>query len=148
MGSEMCIRDRVVDCVVDAVVPDPVARDAQLGQLVPHHVGGQSEEIGARVAPAQVRIAVHVAGLHAGDVVQVVTAQGSAVLLKVEAPGDFRGSYTMEAPGFARVEILREFVPGLPMLPALISNPVYFDPSDVPTSIGMVGEDYERQFKL
>jgi len=33
----------------------------------------------------------------------------------------------METPGFARVEILREFVPGLPMLPALISNPIYFD---------------------
>ncbi|MEJ5309122.1 MAG: CehA/McbA family metallohydrolase [Anaerolineae bacterium] len=70
----------------------------------------------------------HVTGLHAGDVLQVITAQGSAILLKAETPGDFRGSYTIEAPGFARVEILREFVPGLPMLPALISNPVYFDP--------------------
>jgi hypothetical protein len=34
----------------------------------------------------------------------------------------------MQAAGFARVEILRKFLPGLPLLPALISNPIYFDP--------------------
>ena len=32
----------------------------------------------------------------------------------------------MEAAGFARIEILRRFLPGLPLLPALISNPIYF----------------------
>lgn len=73
---------------------------------------------------------IAVTGLQAGDVLQVVTAQGSVPLLKAEAPGDFRGSYTLEAPGFARVELLREFVPGLPWLPALISNPIYFDRSE------------------
>ena len=31
------------------------------------------------------------------------------------------------APGFVRVEILRAFIPGIPRLPALISNPIYFD---------------------
>ncbi len=70
---------------------------------------------------------VAVTGLRAGDVLQVVTAQGSTPLLKAETNGNFRGYYTMEAPGFARVEVLREFVPGLPMLPALVSNPIYFD---------------------
>jgi hypothetical protein len=33
----------------------------------------------------------------------------------------------METPGFARMEIQRGFLPGLPLLPALISNPIYFD---------------------
>jgi hypothetical protein len=33
----------------------------------------------------------------------------------------------MPRPGFARVEVLRSFLPGVPMLPALISNPIYFD---------------------
>jgi hypothetical protein len=33
----------------------------------------------------------------------------------------------MDAAGFARVEVLREFIPGIPPLPALISNPIYFD---------------------
>jgi hypothetical protein len=70
---------------------------------------------------------VTVTGLHAGDILQVVTAQGGTPLLKAETNGDYEGSFVMESPGFARVEILREFVPGLPMLPALISNPIYFD---------------------
>ena len=84
--------------------------------------------LGDSVPFARVKeLQVNVTGLRAGDVLQVVTAQGSTPLLKAETPGDFWGSYTMETPGFARVEILREFVPGLPMLPALISNPIYFD---------------------
>jgi hypothetical protein len=66
-------------------------------------------------------------GLLAGDILQVVTAQGSTALLKAEADGKFQGTCTLDAPGFARVEILRTFVPGLPLLPALISNPIYFD---------------------
>lgn len=70
---------------------------------------------------------IGITGLHAGDVVQVITAQGAAPLLKAETNGSFRGLYTMAAPGFARVEVLREFVPGVPMLPAVISNPIYFD---------------------
>jgi hypothetical protein len=63
-----------------------------------------------------------------GDVIQVVTACGNIPLLKAEANGAMRGIYTMEAAGFARIEVLRSFLPGLPLLPALISNPIYFDP--------------------
>src|SRR4030042_596231 len=66
-------------------------------------------------------------GLIAGDVVPVVTARGNAILVKAETDGDMRGGYTMPAPGFARIELLRSFLPGLPLLPALISNPIYFD---------------------
>ena len=69
----------------------------------------------------------NVAGLIAGDVVQVVTASGNLPLLKAEFEGAMRGGYSMPAPGFARIEILRSFLPGLPLLPALISNPIYFD---------------------
>jgi hypothetical protein len=65
--------------------------------------------------------------LLAGDVLQVVTARGSTPLLKAETDGSFQGQFTMDAAGFARIEILRGFVPGLPLLPALISNPLYFD---------------------
>lgn len=68
-----------------------------------------------------------VIGLLAGDVLQVLTARGSTSLLKAESDGKFQGTYTMDVPGFARIEILRSFVPGLPLLPALISNPIYFD---------------------
>jgi len=66
-------------------------------------------------------------GLLAGDVVQVVTRLGSAVVGKAQTDGEMRGIYLMDAPGFARIEILRSFLPGLPLLPALISNPIYFE---------------------
>jgi hypothetical protein len=66
-------------------------------------------------------------GLLAGDVLQVVTGGGSTLILKAETDGKFEGVYTMETAGFARIEIFRGFVPGLPLLPALISNPIYFD---------------------
>jgi len=66
-------------------------------------------------------------GLLAGDVLQVVTASGSTPLLKAEQDGRWQGTYTLDRPGFVWVEILRSFIPGLPLLPALISNPIYFD---------------------
>jgi hypothetical protein len=65
-------------------------------------------------------------GLLAGDIVQVVTGRQSEPILEAPAAGSFRTSYRMEMAGFARIEILRFFLPGLPRLPALISNPVYF----------------------
>ncbi len=66
-------------------------------------------------------------GLLAGDVVQVVTSSGFTPLLRAETDGGMRGVYRMQAVGFARLEVLRSFLPGLPLLPALISNPIYFD---------------------
>lgn len=66
-------------------------------------------------------------GLIAGDVVQVVTREGNIPLVKAEYDGEMRGIYTMKSPGFAFIEVLRSFLPGLPLLPALISNPLYFD---------------------
>jgi len=73
------------------------------------------------------QIEIKVSGLLAGDVVQMVTAHGNTPLLKAETDGEMRGVYPMEAAGFARIEILRSFLPGLPLLPGLISNPIYFE---------------------
>jgi hypothetical protein len=72
-------------------------------------------------------IQINARGLLGGDVLQVVTAKGATPLLKAKTDGRFEGTYNVDGPGFARVEILRAFVPGLPLLPALISNPIYFD---------------------
>jgi PHP domain len=66
-------------------------------------------------------------GLVAGDVVQVVTPRGTIQVLKAETNGTMNGVYDMSTPGFAFIEILRSFLPGLPLLPAAISNPIYFD---------------------
>jgi hypothetical protein len=83
---------------------------------------------GDSVPFASVReLQISLSGLLAGDVLQVVTGSGAAPLLKAETDGTFQGTYRMQGPGFARVELLRGFVPGLPLLPALLSNPIYFD---------------------
>lgn len=66
-------------------------------------------------------------GLLAGDVIRMVTASSSEQVLQAPADGRFSGAYAVQAPGFARLEIWRSFLPGLPMLPALISNPIYFE---------------------
>jgi hypothetical protein len=84
--------------------------------------------LGDTVAWAEAqKMDLKVDGLQRGDVVRVVTGSGSNILLEAPAPGLFETSYTMDAPGFARVEVLRAFLPGIPRLPALISNPIYFD---------------------
>jgi hypothetical protein len=72
-------------------------------------------------------IQIKASGLIAGDILQVVTAQGCTPILEAKMDGKFQGVYTLNAAGFARIEILRGFLPGLPLLPALISNPIYFD---------------------
>lgn len=71
-------------------------------------------------------ITFEVRGLLAGDEVKVITNAGSETLHKAEVEGLLNATYTMPAPGFARVEVARSFLPGLPMLPALLSNPIYF----------------------
>ena len=72
-------------------------------------------------------LTIHLENLLAGDVVRVVTANTATVVLQAPASGRFNLIHTMPAPGFARVEVLRAFLPGLPLLPALLSNPVYFN---------------------
>jgi len=84
--------------------------------------------LGDSVPFSQIReMKFRVSGLLAGDVVRVVTAHASQPLLKADTDGSLQATYTLEAAGFARLEVLRSFVPGLPPLPALISNPIYFD---------------------
>ena len=71
-------------------------------------------------------VEIHARGLLAGDEVKVITNTGSETLYKAESDGFLQATYHMKAPGFARVEVERAFLPGLPMLPALLSNPIYF----------------------
>ena len=70
---------------------------------------------------------IEASGLLAGDVLRVVTGRGAEVIFQAPTDGGVHLVYPMAEPGFARVEILRAFLPGLPMLPALLSNPLYFD---------------------
>lgn len=65
--------------------------------------------------------------LLAGDKVRLIVGKESSIIYDAPANGSFQMTYEMLQPGFARIEVLRSFLPGLPPLPALISNPIYFD---------------------
>jgi len=69
---------------------------------------------------------IEAAGLIAGDIVQVINQSEETVLFQAHSEGHVKLNFPVKAPGFVRVEILRTFLPGLPPLPALISNPIYF----------------------
>jgi hypothetical protein len=73
------------------------------------------------------QVHIKLESLQTGDVVRVVDANEARVILQAPAPGSFEVDYPISAPGFARVEVLRVFLPGVPPLPALLSNPIYFD---------------------
>lgn len=70
---------------------------------------------------------IHASGLVTGDLLRVVTGDSSEVIFKAETDAEVTVNYSMAGLGFARIEILRVFIPGLPPLPALITNPIYFD---------------------
>jgi hypothetical protein len=82
---------------------------------------------GSVLWPAVNELQIRVNGLLAGDVLRVVTPLGSDAIFQAPEAGSFASAYPIRSPGFARVEVLRSFLPGIPMLPALISNPIYFD---------------------
>jgi hypothetical protein len=75
----------------------------------------------------QKEVQINARGLLAGDVLHVATGQKTEALFSAPSDGDVSLTYGMEAPGFVRCEIWRSFLPGVPMLPALISNPIFFD---------------------
>ncbi len=63
--------------------------------------------------------------LKTGDVIRLVSAGDSIDLLQAASDGDAELIVPVPGPGFVRVEIYRTFLPGIPPLPALISNPIY-----------------------
>ena len=65
-------------------------------------------------------------GLKAGDVIRLVGASDHIDLFQAPADGEAELVAPVPGPGFLRVEIYRTFLPGVPPLPALISNPIYF----------------------
>jgi hypothetical protein len=102
--------------------PDGPALEMNAGECI----------MGDTVAWPEVKeIQITAAGLLTGDIIRVITPTTSTPILTAPAVGRFQAAYAIDAPGFARIEILRSFVPGLPMLPALISNPIYFEERSV-----------------
>jgi len=69
---------------------------------------------------------IQATGLQAGDILRLVSKDENLTLLQASGEGNFNAHLPVSQPGFYRVEILRVFLPGVPPLPALISNPLYF----------------------
>lgn len=66
-------------------------------------------------------------GLLKGDVVRLAGQAETTPILQAAANGSAHLTLPIPGPGFARIEVLRAFLPGVPLLPALLSNPIYFD---------------------
>jgi hypothetical protein len=73
--------------------------------------------------------AVHIElqDLQAGDLLRAVTAEGSRDIVRAPEDSAFEVDLPVTGPGFVRLEVWRTFIPGVPALPALISNPIYFE---------------------
>ena len=91
---------------------DLAAGDATLGGTTEWHTG--------------LTITVSAKGLKAGDVVRLVGATENIDLLQAPSDGEAELVVPVPGPGFLRVEIYHTFLPGIPPLPALMSNPIYF----------------------
>lgn len=72
-------------------------------------------------------VTIDVEGLAKGDVLRVVTQDDILDLYQAPTLGSCQVTHPVSGPGFLRVEIWRTFLPGIPLLPALLSNPIYFD---------------------
>ena len=70
-------------------------------------------------------------GLQQGDVLKLITPDDIVDLFITPMAGVYQCAVPVTGPGFVRVEIWRTFLPGIPPLPALVSNPVYFDQPSV-----------------
>jgi hypothetical protein len=72
-------------------------------------------------------VEIKLEGLRAGDVVNIITKTNGKTILETKTDGKAEIHYPVVEPGFVRLEVLRAFLPGLPRLPALIGNPIYFE---------------------
>jgi hypothetical protein len=72
-------------------------------------------------------VAIAVEGLAKDDVLRVVTQDDIIDLYQAPSLGSCQFTHPVSGPGFLRIEIWRTFLPGIPPLPALLSNPIYFD---------------------
>jgi hypothetical protein len=76
---------------------------------------------------ADLILAMEFTGLQKDDVLKLITPDDIVDFYTVPKTGDYHCEVPVTASGFMRVEVWRTFLPGVPPLPALIANPIYFD---------------------
>ena len=62
-----------------------------------------------------------------GDVIRLVTREGTKDILTAPEKGDFETSLAVTSPGYWRLEVWRTFFSFLPPMPSLVTNPIWFD---------------------
>lgn len=65
--------------------------------------------------------------LEKGDVIRLVTQEGVQDIFTAPEKGDFETSLPVTGPGYWRLEVWRTFFSFLPPMPALVTNPIWFD---------------------
>ena len=65
--------------------------------------------------------------LEKGDVIRLITQEGSQDIFTAPEKGDYETSLPVTTPGYWRLEVWRTFFNFLPAMPALITNPIWFD---------------------
>ncbi len=97
----------------DGPTIDMHSADAAIGDSITWHTG--------------TTITIQTRRLQKGDILRVITPEAAQPILEAPENGEFDITIPVEKPGFIRVDILRAFLPGIPHLPALLSNPIWFD---------------------
>ncbi len=65
--------------------------------------------------------------LEKGDIIRLITQEGAKDIFTAPEKGDFETSLPVTNPGYWRLEVWRTFYSFLPPMPALITNPIWFD---------------------
>ena len=65
--------------------------------------------------------------LEPGDLIKLIDQDGERTLFASPDKGDWQITLPVEKPGYLRVEIWRTFFPGLPPMPALVTNPIWLE---------------------
>ena len=73
------------------------------------------------------KLSLRLEGLQAGDEVRLVGKTRSQTLFKAQKSGTLELEIPVQEVGFLRLELWRSLYAGLPSLPLLISNPIWFD---------------------
>lgn len=65
--------------------------------------------------------------LEPGDQIRLIDQDGERSLFTSPEKGDWQIALPVEKPGYMRFEIWRTFFPGLPAMPALVTNPIWLE---------------------
>ena len=65
--------------------------------------------------------------LEKGDIIRLITQEGVQDIFTAPEKGDFETSLPVTGPSYWRLEVWRTFYSFLPPMPALITNPIWFD---------------------